>query len=165
MHYQDKLTCVPFSVIMTSVSTMTVIIDADACPVVRIAIGEAKKRNIPVTCVCDTSHEFNDDYANTVIVDKGRDSADLRVVNLCSCGDIVITQDYGVASMALAKKAKCINQNGLYYTEDNIDFLMSMRHAASVERRKSKSHMKGPSKRTKQDDEKFLSSFIKLLDL
>ena len=164
MYNQDKLTQISFSVIIVSVKKMTVIIDADACPVVRIAISEAKKRNISVICVCDTSHEISDDYAQTIIVDKGKDCADLRVVNLCSDGDIVITQDYGVASMALAKKAKCINQNGLYYTEDNIDFLMSMRHAAAVERRKNKSHMKGQSKRTKEDDEKFLSAFIKLLD-
>ena len=143
---------------------MTVIIDADACPVVKLAIAEAKKRNIPVTCVCDTSHEISDDYAKTIIVDKGRDSTDLQVVNLCRESDIVITQDYGVASMALAKKARCINQNGLYYTDDNIDYLMSMRHAASVERRKNKSHLKGPSKRTKEDDEKFIDAFTGLLE-
>ena len=144
---------------------MTVIIDADACPVVKIAIDEAKKRNIAVTCICDTSHEIISDYAKTIVVDKGRDSTDLAVVNLCSVGDIVITQDYGVASMALAKKARCINQNGMIYDENNIDSLMAIRHMASVERRKSsKHHLKGPKKRTADDDEKFLICFRRLLD-
>lgn len=144
---------------------MTVIIDADACPVVSIAIEEAKKRGIAVTCVCDTSHEISSEYAKTVTVDKGRDSVDLAVVNLCVKDDIVITQDYGVASMALAKKAKCINQNGLIYDEGNIDSLMAMRHIASVERRKStKHHLKGPKKRTYEDNERFRRAFSHLLD-
>ena len=144
---------------------MRIIIDADACPVTRIAIEEAEKRNIPVTCVCDTSHILSDNYATVITVDKGRDIADLAVVNLCGYGDIVITQDYGVASMALAKKSKCLNQNGLYYTENNIDSLMAIRHIASVERRKSsKHHLKGPKKRTQEDDEKFRKALILLLE-
>jgi len=144
---------------------MTVIIDADACPVVGIAIEESKKRNIPVICVCDTSHILSAEYARVIIVDKGSDSADLAVVNSCKNGDIIITQDYGVASMALGKRARCINQNGMYYTDDNIDSLMAMRHIASVERRKSsKHHLKGPKKRTREDDERFRQAFIKLLE-
>lgn len=144
---------------------MTVIIDADACPVVGIAVEESKKRNIPVVCVCDTSHVVSEEYAESIIVDKGRDSTDIAVVNLCKDGDIVITQDYGVASMALAKKSKCINQNGLCYTENNIDSLMAMRHIASTERRKSsKHHLKGPKKRTYEDDENFRRAFVRLLD-
>jgi len=144
---------------------MKVIIDADACPVVGIATEEAQMRNIPVVCVCDTSHVISEKNVQTVIVDKGRDSTDIAVVNICKEGDVVITQDYGVASMALAKKSKCINQNGLYYTENNIDSLMAMRHMASTERRKSsKHHLKGPKKRTSEDNENFRRAFIKLLE-
>lgn len=144
---------------------MKVIIDADACPVTDIAIDESKKRNIPVICVCDTSHIISNEYARVIIVDKGNDSADLAVVNTCKENDIVITQDYGVASMALAKKARCLNQNGMYYTEDNIDSLMAIRHIANVERRKSsKHHLKGPRKRTHEDNEKFRKAFVMLID-
>ena len=144
---------------------MTIIIDADACPVTHIAINEAKRRSFPVICVCDTSHVSDYEYAKTIIVDKGKDSADIALVNICSKGDIVITQDYGVASMALAKCAYALNQNGLIYSQSNIDSLMAMRHISSVERRKSsKSHIKGPKKRTKENDEAFLISFTKLLD-
>lgn len=144
---------------------MRIIIDADACPVTKIAISEAKKKDIPVLCVCDTSHIISDEYADVLTVDKGRDSVDIAVVNACNQGDIVITQDYGVASMALAKKAKCINQNGLYYTEDNIDSLMALRHIAMTERKKSsKHHLKGPKKRTSEDDEHFRIAFTKLIE-
>lgn len=144
---------------------MMVIIDADACPVTKIAIDICKKRDIPVTCICDTSHVITSDYAECVICDKGRDSADLVLVNRCKIGDIVITQDYGVASMALAKGSYCMNQNGLYYTKDNIDSLLAVRHMAFEERRKtSKHHLKGPKKRTREDDERFVRAFEDLLD-
>ncbi len=144
---------------------MTVIIDADACPVTKITIDICKKRDIPVTCICDTSHVIISDYAECVICDKGRDSADLVLVNRCKIGDIVITQDYGVASMALAKGSYCMNQNGLYYTKDNIDSLLAVRHMAFEERRKtSKHHLKGPKKRTREDDERFVRAFEDLLE-
>ena len=144
---------------------MTVIIDADACPVTKLATETAKDRNIPVICFCDTSHIITSDYAKCVICDKGRDSADLMLVNYCKKSDVVITQDYGVASMALAKGAYCMNQNGLYYTKDNIDSLMAIRHMAFEERRKSsKHHLKGPKKRSREDDEKFEKAFIALLE-
>ena len=145
---------------------MKVIIDADACPVTKLATEISKEKSIAVVCICDTSHVITSDYAQCIICDKGRDSADLVLVNKCSAGDIVITQDYGVASMALAKGAYCINQNGLYYTKDNIDSLLAIRHMALEERRKSsKHHIKGPKKRTPEDDEKFERAFRQLVDL
>lgn len=150
---------------ITLVIVLRIIIDADACPVTKIAVEIARKNNIPAVCVCDTSHVMNIDYAEVVVVDKGADSADFTVVNLCSDGDVVITQDYGVASMALAKNSFAINQNGMYYTNDNIDYLMAVRHIASTERRKSsKHHLKGPKKRTHEDDEKFITAFTKLIE-
>ncbi len=145
---------------------MTVIIDADACPVTRLATEISKKRNIPVICICDTSHVITSDYAECIICDKGRDSADIVIANRCKKGDIVITQDYGVASMALAKGSYCMNQNGLYYTKDNIDSLLAVRHIAFEERIKcSKHHLKGPKKRTTQDNERFRDAFEQLLDM
>lgn len=144
---------------------MRVIIDADACPVTKIATEIAKKRSIEVIYVFDTSHTFSDEYAKCVIVDKGRDGADIVLANLCCEGDIVITQDFGLASMVLAKKAKCINQNGLIYTPLNIDSLLAVRHINFNERRKnSKHHLKGPKKRTAEDDLKFVRAFTGLVD-
>ena len=145
--------------------TVRIIIDADACPVTKIATDIAKQRKLEVIYVFDTSHIFEDEYAKCVLVDKGRDNADIVLANLCCKGDIVITQDYGLASMVLAKKAWCINQNGLIYTEFNIDSLLSVRHMNFNERRKnSKHHIKGPKKRTAEDDLKFIKAFTQLLD-
>ena len=148
-----------------SVIILRIIIDADACPVTKIATDIAKSRKLEVIYVFDTSHVFEDSYATCIIVDKGRDNADLVLANLCCEGDVVITQDYGLASMVLAKKAKCINQSGLIYTEFNIDSLLAVRHMNFNERRKnSKHHIKGPKKRTTEDDMKFIRAFIALLD-
>lgn len=142
---------------------MKILIDADACPVKEIAVEEAKKRNIEVIMVCDTSHIINDGYSTTITVDKSADSADLKLINMLSKGDIVISQDYGVAAMALSKGAYTINQNGLIYSEENIDRLLFERHLSAKVRRSGGKH-KSAKKRTKQDDINFQECLILLLD-
>lgn len=143
---------------------MTVIIDADACPVTGICEKICREKGIAVIAVCDTSHIINSEYMEIKVVDKGSGSADIAIVNLCKKSDIVITQDYGVASMALGKGSYVLHQSGMEYTHQNIENLMEMRHVASEFRRKnSKHHLKGPKKRTKEDDERFTSSFLAIL--
>ena len=83
---------------------VTVLVDADACPVKRIIVEEARRRGVPVTMLTDTSHVLREDYAAVVTVEKGRDSVDFKLVTLCGAGDVVVTQDYGVAAMALAAR-------------------------------------------------------------
>lgn len=141
---------------------MKILIDADGCPVTKIALSVAKEREIPVVIVCDTAHEFNDDYAEIVVVDKGADSADFKLVNLANSGDVVITQDYGLAAMCLSKNVNVLSQNGLVYTSDNIDSLLLSRHTAK-KIRNSGGRLKGPSKRTKQQDEDFKKALLKFL--
>lgn len=144
---------------------MKILIDADACPVIRITERIAKKRGIPLTLVCDNAHMFSSDYAQTVTVDRGADAADFKLFSLTQKGDIVITQDYGVAVMALGKGAFPIHQSGRRYTEENIDGLLMERHLAKCERRKnSRNHLKGPGKRTAADDLRFEESLCRLID-
>ena len=142
---------------------MKILIDADACPVKEIAVKEAKIRKLEVVMVCDTSHIINDGYSTIITVDKSADSADMKLVNIAQKGDIVITQDFGVAAMALSKGVYAINQNGMQYTQENIDRLLFERHLSAKVRRSGGKH-KNPQKRTKQDDMKFLESLIQLLD-
>lgn len=141
---------------------MTVFVDADACPVKEIIVREAKQRQISVTMLCDGAHVLHDGYSTIITVEKGRDSADFKLVTLCHAGDIVVTQDYGVAAMALGKGARCCNQNGLCYTNSNIDALLYSRHEHSKARRRG--HYTPIAKRTPADDAAFCSSFRKLLD-
>lgn len=143
---------------------MKIIVDADACPVVGIVEKTAEKENIPVILVCDTAHIFQTSYSQVVTVEKGADSADFKIVTLSEKGDIVVTQDYGVASMCLGKGVFPIHQSGKLYTLENIDQMMFERHIAKEVRRKSKkNHLKGPRKRTKEDDEHFEESLIRLI--
>lgn len=142
---------------------MKILIDADACPVKEIAVCEAKKRNLEVIMVCDTSHIINDSYSTTIIVDKSADSADMKIVNIAIKGDVVITQDFGVAAMALSKGVYAINQNGMQYTQENIDRLLFERHLSAKVRRSGGKH-KNAKKRTKQEDINFAESFKGLLD-
>ena len=142
---------------------MTIYIDADACPVIRIAESIARKHGIPVVLLCDTSHRLTSDYSTVKVIGAGADAVDLALINLCRRGDIVITQDYGVAALALGKGAGAIHQSGMLYTDDNIDRLLMERHLAKKARRNGKHHLKGPAKRTEEDDRHFAESFEQLI--
>ena len=109
---------------------MKLLVDADACPVIDLTVREANRRKIPVILVTDTSHVLTGINAQIVTVEKGNDSADFKLVNLVEKGDLVVTQDYGLAAMVLAKGGKAINQNGLIYSQQNIDTLLFTRHIA-----------------------------------
>lgn len=144
--------------------TMEIYVDADACPVVRIVEQVARKYEIGVTLLCDTNHVLSSDYSEVKVIGAGADAVDYALIGLCHKGDIVVSQDYGVAAMALGKGAYAIHQNGRWYTNENIDRLLMERHVAKKARRsKGKHHLKGPSKRTKEDDFRFEESFEKLI--
>ena len=141
---------------------MKILVDADACPVKEIIIRLAKQRQIPVTMLIDTSHRLDDGYSKVITVDKQADGVDFALMGLLSREDIVVTQDYGLAAMVLGKGARAINQNGMAYTNDNIDKLLMERHIGAKVRR-SGGRTKGPAKRTKEDNERFEAAFAKLL--
>jgi hypothetical protein len=144
---------------------LKIYVDADACPVVRIVEQVAKKNNIPVMLLCDTNHVLNSDYSEVKVIGAGADAVDFALINLCVKLDIVVTQDYGVAAMALGKGAYAIHQSGKWYTNDNIDQMLMERYLGKKARRASgKNHLKGPRKRTGEDDAKFRESFEKLIE-
>lgn len=143
---------------------MKIFVDADACPVVDIVEDIATKYNIPVTLLCDTNHVLISDYSEVIVVGAGADAVDYKLISICHRGDIVVTQDYGVAAMALGKGAFAIHQSGKWYTNENIDQMLMERHLNKKARRaSSRNHIKGPRKRTDEDDQRFAESFEKLL--
>lgn len=141
---------------------MKIIIDADACPVVDIAVTLAKQNEIQCILVCDTAHRIEREGCQTVMVDKGTDSVDFRLVNMLESGDIAVTQDYGLAAMCLSKKAYAINQNGLIYSDKNIEQLLFTRYVGKKVRAAG-GRTKGPSKRTAENDDAFRRALISLI--
>lgn len=130
---------------------MRLFIDADGCPVTDIAVGLANAYHIPCVIVCDTAHEIIRPGAETITVSKGADSADFALANKIAPGDLVVTQDYGLAAMCLSRQARAIHQDGFLYTDQNMDELMFFRAAAKKARRAGV-RTKGPAKRTKAQD-------------
>ena len=141
---------------------MKVLIDADACPVTDIAVSLCAGYNVPCLLLCDTAHILYRENAQTVIVDKGADSVDFALVNRLSAGDIVITQDYGLAAMCLGRSAQVLHQDGWEYTDSNMDGLLFQRHAAK-KFRMAGGRTKGPSKRTTAQNKAFTQALENLL--
>ena len=145
---------------------MRVFVDADACPVVDIIEKVAREHNVPVTLLCDTNHVLFSDYSEVIVVGAGADAVDYKLISICHKGDIVVSQDYGVAAMALGKGAYAIHQSGKWYTNENIDQMLMERHLNKKARRASrKNHLKGPRKRTSEDNERFRESFEKMIQV
>ena len=145
---------------------MRVFVDADACPVVGIIEKVAREHNVPVTLLCDTNHVLSSDYSEVIVVGAGADAVDYKLISICHKGDIVVSQDYGVAAMALGKGAYAIHQSGKWYTNENIDQMLMERHLNKKVRRASrKNHLKGPRKRTSEDNERFRESFEKMIQV
>ena len=142
---------------------MKIYVDADACPVTRIAERVAKEHGIPMVLLCDTNHVLSSDYSEIRVIGAGADAVDIALINLCQRGDIVVTQDYGVAALALGKGARVIHQSGKWFTDENIDGLLMDRHLAKKARRSGKHHLKGPARRTEEDDRRFSESFERML--
>ncbi len=141
---------------------MKIYIDADGCPVVRNTLKIARKYGIPCVILCDTAHRIEHEGAETIVVSQGADSVDFRLVNLISRGDVVITQDYGLAAMCLGKRAIVLHQDGKQYTEENISGLLEFR-AISKKIRRSGGRTKGMSKRTVQQDADFEAALCDIL--
>ena len=141
---------------------MKVLVDADGCPVVDIDVSVCKKFQIPCLLLCDTAHQMIRDGAETLVFDKGADSVDFALVNRVNVGDLVITQDYGLASMCLAKCARVLHQDGWEYTEYNIGALLFQR-SESRKYRASGGRIKGPAKRKPEQDKAFAEAIKRIL--
>ncbi|MGI5899439.1 MAG: YaiI/YqxD family protein [Christensenellales bacterium] len=142
---------------------MRLLIDADGCPVVNIAIEAARENGVECLLLCDSAHFFERDGAKTLVFEKGADSVDFALANIAARGDIVITQDYGLAAMCLARGAIVLNQDGLEYTNDNIGPMLERRHISRKIRR-SGGRTKGPAKREARQDESFKASIGRIIE-
>lgn len=139
------------------------LIDGDGCPVVNEALSLAREFGIPCVIFCDTAHQMDRPGAETVTVSKGADSADFALVNRAQSGDIVITQDYGLAAMCLAKSAIVLNQDGKRYTQENIEGLLYTRYVGKKVR-KAGGRLKGPPKRRPEQTAHFCQTLRQLLE-
>ncbi len=141
---------------------MRILIDADACPVQKIVEEVAREYGLSLFIYADLSHQLYSDYGQVIQLDKENQSVDMAIFSDCRKGDIVVTQDYGLAALLLGKKAEVLNQNGRIFTEENIDRLLMRRHINAKIRRAGGKHPTH-SRRKKSDDLKFRKALLKLI--
>ncbi|MEN1968078.1 YaiI/YqxD family protein [Lentibacillus sp. N15] len=145
---------------------MNVYVDADACPVKDSIISIAKDNQIPVVLVKSFAHFSNSEQpqgVETIYVDTGADAADYRIMRLARSGDIIVTQDYGLASLGLAKGCLVLHHKGFVYTNENIDQLLQTRYASAMARKSGK-RTKGPKAFTAEDEKKFRETFKVIIE-
>lgn len=143
---------------------MKILVDADACPVKETIVRLSKKYEVKLVFVVSTASYFDRGWqVEKVLVDSLPQAVDIAIINRVEVGDIVVTQDYGLASLVLGKNGKAISPRGRIFHEGNIDRLLTQRYI-NYETRKSGVRMKGPKKRSGQDDQRFQEQFQRLLE-
>lgn len=141
---------------------MKILVDADACPrsVLQICISAGQKHGIPVWTVASFNHHITSNHH--VVVGNDAQEADIKLINLTKAGDVVVTQDWGLAAMVVGKGARCLSPAGREYRPDRIEFLLEEREIKAKTRR-SGGRTKGPKKRTRADDERFEACLLKII--
>ena len=144
---------------------MKIFVDGDGSPVKETVIEVAVEKALDVVIVTSVDHYSLKDYPENVsfvYVDKGADTADFKIVQLIKKGDLLITQDYGLASLVLPKGVLVLHQLGYQYTKENIDGLLEQRYFSGQIRRKG-GRTKGPKPFTDQDRTTFKQALIELV--
>ncbi len=141
---------------------MKILIDADACPssVLQICMRLGRKYNIPVWTIASFNHNIESEHP--IVVGDGFQEADMKIMNLTEAGDLVVTGDWGLASMVLGKGAKCLSPMGKEFRAEKIEFLLEEREVKAKFRRGG-GRTKGPKKRTLEDDQRFEFCLGKIL--
>ncbi len=145
---------------------MKIIVDADACPVKKEIIEGAAAYDLNVVLVRSIAHYSFEDYpkhVETIYVEKGADRADFKIVQLAKADDIIVTQDYGLASLLLPKGCRVIHHKGYEYTDENIDRMLETRHFSAMQR-EAGLRTKGPSAFTAKDRQQFKQYFKQFLE-
>ncbi|HAA37349.1 MAG TPA: hypothetical protein DCE00_00600 [Firmicutes bacterium] len=142
---------------------MKIIIDADACPksVLQICQAVGRQQQVQVWTVASFNHRIISD--RHFVVGNAAQETDIKVLNLAHKGDVVITQDWGLAAILLAKGVYCLSPMGKEYRQETIDFLLETREALAKIRRAG-GRTKGPKKRTAADDERFRAALQRLME-
>lgn len=140
-----------------------IVVDADACPVKSEIMEAGDRFSVPILMVATHDHQLKAGAGVTVrYVDRSDQSVDLYISNYLRKGDILVTQDFGLAAIGLAKQAIVLSVRGQIYTEQSIDFLLERRHANAKRRRGGGKH-KGPKAFTKEDRTEFLQTLTRIL--
>ena len=143
---------------------MRIFVDADACPVKEIIIDAAKERRLDLIFVVSFAGYFDRGWnVQKILVDTSPQAVDLAIINRVAAGDLVVTQDYGLASLVIGKGGLAISPCGKIFHEGNMDGLLLQRHMHH-EARKAGARVKGPKKRSHEDDARFRNNFAQLLE-
>ena len=144
------------------VKQLRIIVDADACPktVLQVTVETGVKYTIPVITVASFNHNIIS--SQHIVVESGSQEADLKIINITTPGDIIVTQDWGLASLVLSKKASAISPFGIEYNPEKMTFMLEEREIKAKFRR-SGGRTKGPAKRASSDDLRFKETLEKMV--
>ena len=142
---------------------MRLFIDGDGCPVINECLSICDQKAIEVILVCDTAHHYQIEDIEIIVVDQGHDHADFEILRRIGKHDLLVTQDTGLAALALGKGAVCLHPSGMEFNDASILQLLNQRSDGIKIRKQTKryGHMK---KRNAADNERFICALLNCLE-
>lgn len=141
------------------------LVDADACPrsCLDMAYRLAREYRWQLVTVASFHHDLGarGDAEHLTVGDEP-EATDVALANRTRAGDVVVTQDYGLAALVLAKQAAALGPGGRVYTPENIHLLLAERHLQARWRRGG-GRTRGLAGRTADDDRRFEGALRRLL--
>lgn len=150
---------------MSDLALFTLFVDGDACPaqVKELIFRTALKRRVPTLLVANRLLEVpKTRWIEAVVVEEGPDQADAYIVEKLVPGDLVVTADIPLASLALEKGAVAIDHRGAEFTEANIREKLAFRNL-SADLREAGIQTSGPKAFGPKDREKFANALDRCL--
>lgn len=140
------------------------IIDADACPRGALEICRRLGRtfDVPVWTVASFNHRIASD--RHIVVGNAPEETDIAIANATQEGDVVVTQDWGLAALVLGRKARALSPDGRVYRPETMSFLLEERALKSRIRRGG-GRTKGPRRRTEADDRRLETILTRILQV
>lgn len=138
-------------------------IDADACPVKDEIIQITQSYPIDLVFVASYAHVGKKDDHRWVYVDSSKEAADLYIVNHAKDGDIVVTQDMGLASLLTSKNVYVITPHGKTVLEEDMAIVLHQRYLSYKHLSEGKK-IKGPKPFVDQDRARFSEALTTALN-
>ncbi len=138
---------------------ITLLVDADACPVKEEIYRVARRLDLKVILVSNSRLAIpREDRFELVVVAKGAlDAADDWIADRADAASVVITQDIPLAARALAKGAKALDPRGRVFTDESIGDALATRELMA-QLRDMGEVSGGPAPFTDKDRSRFLQS-------
>jgi uncharacterized protein YaiI (UPF0178 family) len=139
-----------------------IFVDADACPVKQEIVQAGTGFHVDIYFIASYAHQSESHSGNWIYVDSFKDQVDFYIYKHVRKGDIVVTQDMGLASLLVKQGVRVLSPRGTILRDEQMDTILYNRYM-SAKLRRNGTYTKGPKAFSAEDRKRFLQELKKIL--